>query len=498
MSKAKSSSLKINVIFSFISQIITYLIPFIVAPYVSRVLTPSGTGEYSYGYSIVYYFSLITIFGFTNYATRQIAAKRDNKNDYSEVFWNTFWLRGAFFIVSCTIYAILVLTKIFPDSVQQGVYLALIICLIGDLFDITYLYQGLERFRLFSVFNIIANLIYLVLVFIFVKDISDLVIYTALKSSVKVILSLFLWGGSFKYINRPTFSIRIIWDVLKGSSLFFLPSLVMHIGPMVDQTMIGALANNAEVGYYQQVYKIITLVCSLIYALGPIMLSKMSYLFATNDNTQIVDKMSKLIRTAFLIMFPAILGLYCIASNFIPAYFGEEYIPAVQVMYWFLPGILFSSLSSLLINGYYYSSKRVFTCTLIMGCSVVLNIVTNIFAIQYLGATGAAITSTACGLLSVVLLILFSKKELNYLKIFKGTWKPLLAALIMAGVLIGFNFLWTYKGLNNDIIITIIDIAIGATVYLIGLCVLKEEIVMLIFRSVFKRKRKEEQSNKNT
>ena len=483
----KKDALKSNIIFSFISQIITYLIPFVLSPYLARILLPEGNGEYSFGYSIVYYFTIIVIFGFTNYGIRQISSKRDIKDKYSKYFWNIYFTRLVFFIISTAIYIVLVKTTFFSSKVRNSIYYALILVMVGEAIDLTFLFQGLEKFKLISIINVLVNLLYLILVFCFVKSIDDLLIYTILKSSIKIGLTLILAIFAVKLISKPVISKELIFEVLKGSSLFFLPSLVMHISPIVDQTMLGFLTDNSEVGYYQQVYKIISLVASLVFALGPIMLSKMSYLHKNKDDNEILDKITKLIKIAFFIMLPATVGLFCIAKFFIPAYFGDKYINAINVMYLFLPGIIFGSISSLIINGYYYPAKKVINCTLIMFFTVILNAITNIFAIKYYGACGAAFTSSLTSLINMLLLIIFSKKSINYRIVFSSSLKIYLSSLVMGIVLIGLNLMLNQFNLNN-ILICVSDIVVGCFIYIIMLWLLKEEFVLHFINILFKKK----------
>ena len=55
------SNTKRNIIFQIMYQIIILIIPFITAPYISRVLGAEQVGIYSYTYSIVNYFMLFSL-----------------------------------------------------------------------------------------------------------------------------------------------------------------------------------------------------------------------------------------------------------------------------------------------------------------------------------------------------------------------------------------------------------------------------------------------------
>ena len=84
------SNPKKNFIYNIIYQILILIIPLITAPYLSRVVGAVGVGTYSYTYSIVYYFMLLTLLGVNNYGNRSIAKVRDDKEQLSKTFWSIY------------------------------------------------------------------------------------------------------------------------------------------------------------------------------------------------------------------------------------------------------------------------------------------------------------------------------------------------------------------------------------------------------------------------
>lgn len=87
------SSLKKNFAYQTAYQLLIILLPFLTSPYLSRVIGPEGLGEYSYTYSIAYYFSLFVMLGINNHGTREIAKVRDDVKKRSEKFWNLYLIQ---------------------------------------------------------------------------------------------------------------------------------------------------------------------------------------------------------------------------------------------------------------------------------------------------------------------------------------------------------------------------------------------------------------------
>ena len=86
----KLSNLKKNYIFNVLVVVIESIITLLLTPIMARVLESSGTGIYSYTYSLITMFTLIGALGTSTHAQRKIAMNLDNKDEYSKIFWEIF------------------------------------------------------------------------------------------------------------------------------------------------------------------------------------------------------------------------------------------------------------------------------------------------------------------------------------------------------------------------------------------------------------------------
>lgn len=57
----RNGSIKKNIIYNIGYQVLSFIVPTITAPYISRVLGAGGMGLYSYTFSIAHYFVLLCI-----------------------------------------------------------------------------------------------------------------------------------------------------------------------------------------------------------------------------------------------------------------------------------------------------------------------------------------------------------------------------------------------------------------------------------------------------
>ena len=142
--------------YNMVYQILLYIIPFIVTPYISRVLGAENIGIYSYTYSIVTYFMLLTLLGINNYGTRNIAKNHKNREKLSYTFSSIYYLQIIMGIIMLVIYNISI---IFMDKAYTMLFLINNLFLISAILDINWLFFGLEEFKITTVRNGIIKIV---------------------------------------------------------------------------------------------------------------------------------------------------------------------------------------------------------------------------------------------------------------------------------------------------------------------------------------------------
>ena len=128
----KNVSVKKNIILSTLYQILTMIIPFITAPYISRVIGANGVGIYSYTLSIQTYFSMIAALGTVTYGAREIARNRDDEHKRSKIFWEIEILT----IITSAICLVLWVILIGLSDTYKIYYIILTMNLFNTMFDI--------------------------------------------------------------------------------------------------------------------------------------------------------------------------------------------------------------------------------------------------------------------------------------------------------------------------------------------------------------------------
>ena len=160
-------SLKRNVVLNYIYQILIIIIPFITTPYLSRVLldvegTGSNIGIFSYTNSLVNFFIIFAALGTSAYGIREISKKRDNKKEYSKLFFEIELVSVITSFISLLLWVVLSLLY-----TEYRLYLFILsLNILATCFDISWLYIGLEKFKYTISINSIFRIISLILIFV--------------------------------------------------------------------------------------------------------------------------------------------------------------------------------------------------------------------------------------------------------------------------------------------------------------------------------------------
>ena len=440
-----------NFLYNVIYQILIFIIPLILTPYISRVLGVRNIGVYSYTYSIISYFMLFAMLGINNHASRNIAKCFENKEKLSYTFCSIYSFQLICFFISNVAYIIFLL--IFHYK-YKNIMLVQSLFLVSSLFDINWLFFGLEKFKITISRNILIKVLSMILVFIFVKSPNDLWKYTLIMSGSTLLSQLYLWIFVRKEIIFVHVSKKEILSNLKPCLILFIPIISYSIYRIMDKTMLGSISNSIELGNYESAEKIINIPISFITALGTVMLPHMSKISK--------EKLKKNIYSSFELSFffvcPIFIFLEIIAGNFSSIFFGSEFKKTEYIIRIMMFTTLFSAISNIVRTNYLIPTKKdaIYVKSTIYGA--IANLILNVIFIKKYGAYGACIGTIAAELILMIYQSYHARDIIDFFRVFK-LFVKYLSKSIMVGLpvwLIELSPLNSMVKLVSQVIITII------------------------------------------
>lgn len=269
-----------NYTYNLIYQILVMIIPLITTPYVSRTLGAEAIGIYSYTLSIATYFVLFGSLGIALYAQREIAYVQDDKEKRSKVFWEIVILR----LITMSISMLFFYITFVQGQQYQLYYKVLLLQLLSVMLDISWFFQGMEEFKKTVIRNGIVKWITVIAILVFIKTPEDLTKYILIYVLGNVLGNASLWLYLPKMIKKIKLKELTLRRHIKPVFQLFIPQIAIQVYTVLDKTMIGKIvADKAELGYYEQSYKIINFLITITTSLGAVMVPRMANTFAKGD-----------------------------------------------------------------------------------------------------------------------------------------------------------------------------------------------------------------------
>lgn len=473
------SNLKNNIIYQTLYQVLLLILPIITSPYVSRVLGAERIGIYSYSYSVANYFVLVAALGINNHGSRVIAEAKGDKEKLNQVFSDLFTLHAIVAGIVCIIYLGYSLFFVNQDQVYAIIQ---IFYVVSAVFDINWLFFGLEQFKITVVRNTLIKIFTVVCVFIFVREASDLWKYCLIMSLGYFISQSVVWI----YVREYVVFVKPRWNGIKSNIkplfVLFVPAVAVSLYKVMDKIMLGVMSSKEQVGFYENSEKVINMLMGFVSAFGTVMLPRMSNLISNGKYKLAEMYMGKSVEVVCCIAMALGFGLYAVAPRFAPFFFGAGFEECGILMQLLSFTIVFVAFANVIRTQYLIPNHRD-KIYLISVCSgAVINIFINSLLIPTMKGRGAAVGTVCAEIAVCVIQFIGVIKEVN--------WKCYLKYLVEFS-LIGYVMQCCVKFLLNcfasDIVALIISVTIGGMIYLLGvlliLIVTKDDLLVQIKRN---------------
>lgn len=423
----KQSSIKKNFMMNVVLTMSSFIFPLITFPYASRVLLSSGTGKVSFATSIISYFSMFAQLGIPTYGIRACAQIRDNKEELTRTCHELLFINAITNVLS---YLALFFALKYVPRLQNDKLLYVIISSTIFLTSIgmEWLYKALEQYTYITIRSILFKLLAMIAMFVFVRKETDYVIYgaiTILASSVSNVMNLL---NAHKYIGFKWIGNYNIKRHLKPIGIFFAMACATTVYTHLDVIMLGFLASDNDVGYYNAAIRIKTILVSIVTSLGQVLLPRVTYYFNNGRKEEFKTITGKALSFVFLVATPLTVYFILFASYGILFLSGRSFLGSIIPMQIIMPTVLLIGITNVLGIQILIPTGRenVVLYSEILGACV--DIVINAFLIPQYASSGAAI-GTLVAEFAVLLVQYFSLrnemteviKSINYMDIVLAT-----------------------------------------------------------------------------
>lgn len=474
----KQKSLKQNFIMNAILTMSQFIFPLITFPYVSRILLPVGTGKVSFATSLISYFSLFAQLGIPTYGIRVCAKVRDNREELTRMAHELLAINIVMDVIS---YAILVLALLFVPRLQEDrtLYVVVSATILLTSIGMEWLYKALEQYTYITIRSIIFKFIALIAMFLLIHEQEDYVIYGGISILGGCASNIFNFINVHKYIDMKPVGNYNIRRHLKPVGVFLAMSCATTIYTHLDTVMLGFMATDADVGYYNAAVRIKSILVSIVTSLGTVLLPRASY----NIEHGLVDEFWRISKKAINYVFLAAssMMLYFIFFAKEGIYFlsGAAYAGSIIPMQLIMPTLLFIGLTNILGIQILVplGKEKIVLFSEITGA--VVDLILNAILIPKYASAGAAIGTLVAEF--VVLIIQYSVLKNDVASILRSIhYFKLIVALVLGSA----ASLWVKSLVLGNFVSLLISAILFFGVYGVFLLVTKEELVVEVYNQV--------------
>lgn len=444
-----------NLLSIFLSDGITRIIGFAATVYIARVLVVEGFGLINYGLAFISYALLFANPGLTIIGAREVAKAPHDRRFIEETLGLRFTLAVLMFVF------FIIGTLVIPgDTITKKVIIVYAMTLFPFAILFEFVFQGREEMLYIGVGRIIQYGIYLGVLVLFLKDVTDILVVPFAFVVSYLINAIFLIGIFVRKYKSFTFRFSIpYWRTILSTSMpVGLAIIFNHATVSLPPIVLGIFKTNFDVGIFSAGYKIVFMLLVIervfYYVFFPILSKRHK-----QEHETLPGSFNFLTRFLFALTIPIAFGGLILAPRIIGLVYGPAFASAVNVLRILLVYFIIVPINTIFGYGLIAIDQerrffRVTTLTALINAAMIL-----LLGLRF-GFYGAAVALLVSESIGIVLMNRQLKKFVEYGKI-GYVLKPLIAAVVMA-IIIYLLQVWHFVWL----------VVIGIMVYLIALFML--------------------------
>ena len=236
-------------------QVASYVFPLLTLPYLARVLGVEYYGKIAFASTIIVYFQTFVDFGFVYSSVRDISQCRMDKDKVSCIFSTTMYARLLLAMVAfLVLVALLVVVPFFHDMWEILLFTFLIVP--GHALFAEWLFQGLEKMKYITIFNIVIKAVFTLSIFIFIKEKSDYYLQPLLTAMGYILVGflslIVIYKNGVRFVKIP---LRTVLFSIKSNTDLFVNQLFPNLYNSLSSLLLGVFHGNAANGIFDAGYK---------------------------------------------------------------------------------------------------------------------------------------------------------------------------------------------------------------------------------------------------
>lgn len=469
-----------NTIYKLLLEILRVIIPIVTIPYVYRIFNPKLMGNVEISQAIITYFSIFAGFGVYTYGLREVSYIREKKEKREKIFTELFLISMISSIIVTVIYYFYIIFAI-RDPVLKKILLINIIQLFSYIFFIEWINEAFEQYKFISLKTVIVKVINFICIIIFVKKETDIYLYIFIVAFFVFFNNLLSYFYIKKYIKFDFRNIDLK-KYLKPLILMIIMTNTTILYTLLDRTFLIKYSKNLEeIAFYGMSYKLLGVLTTVITSAILVSVPRLSFYIGEKREEDYKRLFNNLLSYTAFFLYPVGIGLVILSKEIVLLFGGNNYIGATNIMIFFSIRFIIATIQSIVSRQVLFVHKKEKSLTSIYLICGLLNLIFKIFLIKFnlFNAVSAIITTALAELGILIISIVYIKKIMKLkMKVLKlKDFKYLVVSF--------FFFIVKLLPLSNKIQYRVLEVIfISASLYIIILFLIKDEIIFAILKNI--------------
>lgn len=238
-----------------LGQFINLLSPLVVVPHLVKVCGEDGLGKIGIAFSIALILNCIIDYSSYLNGTKRISIHRNDKEFLKDEISRIYSYK---FVLLFIVFALLIISVCLPFVHNKLLYVLTFSIVIAHTFNPNWILQGIENFKAISILNIVSKVLYIALVFSFVRESNDYILANFFlgMSGVLVYAIAFVFLKRKFNFNFNKTAVREGLQVLKTDFNVCLSEFCLSVYQFFPIILVGGLLGNTSAGVFKIIEQI--------------------------------------------------------------------------------------------------------------------------------------------------------------------------------------------------------------------------------------------------
>ncbi|MBN1622144.1 MAG: flippase [Endomicrobiales bacterium] len=449
-----------NSLVTFVASLANKLLSFVFFIYVARYLGPTYFGKYSFIFSFITFFIIISSFGMDGLTVREVAKDKSSANAY---LFNSTLLKLIFVALSWIIIVFLMILMKKDMHTNMGL-LIISFCLLPDsiLKSFRNIFWGYEKLEYNTLLDILFRVIIVALGLYFIFSdygFLSILLVSIIASSITLLGAIYIYVF---YIDRIKFQfdLNLCKYLLATGFPFLLTGILVSINHKIDKVMLSLIKGDDAVGWYGTAHGLTDALIFISTAINTSIYPIFSRLYK-DCKTSFDTALNKTLKFLLILALPIAVGTTILSKKIILFAFPLDYtnsIVALRILIW---GTSLFFMNSIMSSALYSTDRQKYIAKIGLAMAII-NIVLNFIFIPKYSYIGASFTTVITEFIGFLWLFILNQRLVAKIQLLNPFIKSLASSTVM-GIFILFIF-------NFNLFLVI---GLGALCYFIMLIILK-------------------------